>query len=110
MSTLANRARAWNSEAMRSKAGAMARHGPHQVAKKSTTTGRPVISTNAWNRASSSAIGVPGRRGEEHLPHFGSSASRAAGTRFVAMQCAQTTFTDSCTFALMVGLLGYNLG
>src|SRR5688572_12240191 len=60
----------------------MARHGPHQDAQKSTTTGifvRAMKRSNVW---SSSATGAPSKRSAPHLPHFGASPRRAAGTRF----------------------------
>ena len=45
-----------------SNSGAIIRHGPHQGAQKSTSTGTPLFSICLWKRAgSSSAIGRPGR-------------------------------------------------
>src|SRR6185295_3180066 len=59
VSTLAKRARVFCSEATRSKAGAMALHGPHQSAQKSTTTGRLLRLRKLSKRAGSSSTGLP---------------------------------------------------
>jgi len=75
---------------MRARAGAAVRHGPHQDAQKSTSSGRSGFPTCRRNPASSSARGMPSNSAAWQAPHFGVSASRAAGTRFSAAQRGQT--------------------
>src|SRR5712691_6991271 len=81
VSSFANRARVFISAAARSKPGAMAWHGPHHSAQKSTTTGSSVRVTAASKVASLTGTGLPSASGALHLPHTGPSASRSAGTR-----------------------------
>src|SRR5688500_8993338 len=86
VSSLAKRTRVFSSPAACSKAGAIILHGPHHAAQKSTTTGSSLRETKGSNVASSSATGLPSSSGAPHLPHFGSSPSRARGTRFAVRQ------------------------
>ena len=44
------------------KAGSMARHGGHQLAQKSTTTGRPVFSIKIAKLSDVSSIGEAGNK------------------------------------------------
>src|SRR3954454_4367039 len=70
--------------------GAAMRHGPHQDAQKSTSTGtllsRTISSNSAVATASGSAIGGSGAL---HEPHFPVSAMCFAGIRFGLPQDGQ---------------------
>src|SRR2546426_8486901 len=96
VSSFAKRARVFISAAARSKPGAMAWHGPHQSAQKSTTTGSSVRVTAASKVASLTGTGLPSASGALHLPHTGPSASRSAGTRLRVEQLGQPISTVSC--------------
>ena len=81
----------WNS-------GAMALHGPHQLAQKSTNTGRSLLPVYPGISASLNSATAPSARAPLQAPHFGPSLSRCAGTRFIFLQCGQPT----CSRSLMV--------
>src|ERR1700693_3935418 len=89
--TVAKRTLARSCAAACSNAGAMPRHGPHQGAQKSTSTGKSLRAMKASNTASVRATGVPSNSGAPHLPHFGSSASLSSGARFDVKQREQAT-------------------
>src|SRR4051794_27485686 len=95
VSSLAKRMRPFISAAARSKAGAMARQGPHHAAQKSTTTGSSVRSTATAKLALVTGTGWPSRRGVLHLPHTGASPSRSAGTRLSVAHAGQPISTSS---------------
>ena len=67
------------SVASRSRAGLTIRHGPHQVAHRSTSTGTGACSATSA-KSSSPASAIQGRRSWQ-LPHFGTEPADA-GTRF----------------------------
>jgi len=90
--TLSNRMRGSSLAAAASKAGAMARQGPHQEAQKSTNIGRPLSRMCRRRPCSESASGLPWKRAALHAPQRGPSARRAAGTRLMASQAGQMMF------------------
>jgi hypothetical protein len=93
VSTLANCTRPASRRAASSNCGAIARQGPHQVAQKSTSTGRSLRPVKRSQSAAPSATGLPGNSGLAQRPHCGCSSWRAAGIRFTASQCGQTAFS-----------------
>jgi hypothetical protein len=68
------------------KVGANARHGPHQGAQKSTTTGIELSEINSLSMAGSAVTG-PSSKGLWHFPQFGASANLLAGARLRCAQC-----------------------
>ena len=93
--TLAKRARGSSSFAAWSKIGAIARHGPHQGAQKSTISGMSLRSTCLSKVFDVSAIGSPVNRFALQAPHLASEAGRSAGMRLTAEQWGQTAWMDS---------------
>src|SRR5579871_1418075 len=89
--TLANRARGSSSLAALSKIGAIARHGPHQGAQKSTITGMSLRSTCLSKVAVVSLTGSPEKRACLHLPQTASEAGWPEAMRLTEPQWAQTT-------------------
>lgn len=88
--TLASRT--WGSSVLAacSKAGAMIKHGPHQGAQKSTTTGMSFRVTWVSKVAFVNVIGCPTNNGPWHRPHLGPSPRRVPGTRLIPPQWGQT--------------------
>jgi len=93
VSTLATSNRSARSRASFSISGATMRHGPHQAAQKSTSTGRgesPISSSKSC--ALVSAIGrETGKSAVLQRAHLALSNRRLAGTRFRAEHDAQTS-------------------
>lgn len=94
VSTLARRAAGSSCCAAAANAGAIARHGPHQGAQKSTRTGSSDRSTWRSKLASVSTIGEPSKSGDWQWPHWPRSPRRASGTRFGRWQRGQTTIFE----------------
>src|ERR1700761_2648959 len=69
------------------KNGAIVRHGPHQGAQKSTTTGKVVRLMCRSNVDAVRSTGEPSKAGRWHLGQRGDSARRPTGTRTTASQC-----------------------
>src|SRR5271165_2478921 len=92
--TLAKRARGSSSLAARSKIGAIARHGPHQGAQKSTINGMSLRSTCLSKVFAVSGIGLPVNKLVLQTPHLASEAGRSAGMRLTAEQWGQTALSD----------------
>jgi hypothetical protein len=78
-----------------SKMGAIARHGPHHGAQKSTISGMSLRSTCLSNVVDVNAIGSPVKSFALQTPHLASEAGRSAGMRLTAEQWGQTAWTDS---------------
>src|SRR5208282_1361084 len=98
--TLAKRARGSSSLAARSKIGAIARHGPHQGAQKSTITGMPLRSTCLSNVFDVNPIGSPANSLDLQTPHLACAAGRSAGMRLTAEQWGHTAWSGSVMAAL----------
>lgn len=92
VSTFANSARPRICLAAFANSGAIALHGPHHSAQKSTTRINSLLLAYCSKLASSNAIGPSGNSLVLHLPQIGSSGSRSSGTRFSAPQVGQTRF------------------
>ncbi len=109
LSTLASTAAPWSSRAACSNWGAIARHGPHHAAQKSTTTGSSLRVTKRSKRESSIAAGLPSSKALPHLPHTGSSRARAASRRLAVLQLGQMTIMpipgirETCSVATSSG-------
>jgi hypothetical protein len=69
----------------------MARQGPHQLAQKSTRTGRLPRPTCRSNAAWSTSTGCPWKSGIPHFPQIGAAPIFAAGTRLMLAQTGQAT-------------------
>ena len=76
--------------AARSKIGAIARHGPHQGAQKSTMTGPSLRSIVLSKVFAVNATGSPVNSLDLQTPQIASAAGRSDGTRLTAEQCGQT--------------------
>lgn len=66
------------------------RHGPHQGAQKSTSTGMSLRVTCCVKLFGASSIGCAVNKAFLHLPQVGCAVSFSEGTRFTALQCGQT--------------------
>lgn len=86
VSTFANNAAPAFALAAASNCGAIVRHGPHQAAQKSTTTGSSEASTYLMNEPSSSAAGCSPNRRSLQRPQVGLSCSRPVAIRLRARQ------------------------
>src|SRR4051794_30659384 len=107
LSTLARMASPFNCRAACSNCGAIARHGPHHAAQKSTTTGSSLRETKRSKRASSIATGLPSSKAVPHLPQTGSSCVRPASSRFAVLQWGQMTIMRIAG-TLQIGSVGAN--
>lgn len=92
--SLTNRSAGSRAFAAFSYSGAMARHGPHQGAQTSTTTGSELLVSCRSNMAASMSAGTPVNKGRLHLPHFAFKPSLSPGRRLTAPQCTQTTVSS----------------
>jgi len=97
-STCTRGARRW---AALSSSGAMIRHGPHQAAQKSTSTGSSVFSSMRRKPDSSTGIARASNKGRWQRPQFGCPSMRAASSRLVARQCGQTTWMRSLSMVVL---------
>lgn len=80
--------------------GAKPTHGLHQGAQKSTTTGCSLCKiVSRFNSVPST--GAPSKSGDWHLPHFGLSETRSAGTRLTPEQDGQRVLNVDMTFSLL---------
>ena len=87
MSTFSTTARPAMFLAVRSTSGAARRHGPHQAAQKSTSTGTDAELVTESKRSASASIGsATGGSGALHCPHCPVSARCSGGTRFFVWQ------------------------
>ena len=96
--SLANRTRPAICPASSSITGAIIRHGPHQGAHMSTTTGTGDCSTSAANVASVTVTGLPpAGSGALHRPQTGSRPCSilASGTRLTAPHAGQRIISMS---------------
>jgi hypothetical protein len=73
-------------EFLRRAGGAIARHGPHQGAQKSTITGTSLRSMCLSKFEAVSATGSPGKSRDLQEPHTASAAGRSGATRLTALQ------------------------
>ncbi len=89
VSSLAKRTLGSRSRAACSKVGAKLRHGPHQEAQQSTTTGISVWLSIEAALEAVRVMGLPLNNGFLHLPHLGPSPSRSLGTRLDFRQWGQ---------------------
>jgi hypothetical protein len=74
--------------------GIIIRHGPHQGAQQSTTTGTAAFKTSFAKLASVTVIGQAASwrgKGAEHLPQMGLRASARSSTRFFAPHWGHVT-------------------
>jgi hypothetical protein len=96
VSTFARRINGSRSRAADSNSGAIARHGPHHAAQKSTRTGSSVLPTiRSKSSAVLSSTGRPSNRGARQRPQFGRhpAVSRGSGALFRPPQLGQTIMT-----------------
>jgi hypothetical protein len=77
--------------------GAIALHGPHQGAQKSTTTGTSLLESCAVKAALFTDLGSEPNKGTWHLPQLISLPRRWAGMRFTALQEGHTA---CCWFSM----------
>jgi hypothetical protein len=94
VSSFAKRSFGSSWRAVFSKNGAMARHGPHQGAQKSTTSGKSPRLTCLSKFADVSVTGVPSNSAKRQFGQRGDSLKRSSGRRTTESQCPQTTWIN----------------
>src|SRR5450830_1548580 len=82
----------------------MLRHGPHQGAQKSTSTGMSLRSICLRKRALARSTGWPVNKSFWHFPQLGCSLSRAGGRRLTASQWGHTMCRESGVVEVMAFL------
>src|ERR1700687_2271157 len=103
MSTLSTRARPAISRASASISGAAMRHGPHQEAQKSTSTGTFALAMISSNELASAAIGsLTGGSEALHAPQRPLSARCSAGIRFLAWQLGHTEMIENAIYSFII--------
>lgn len=105
MSTFATMSRPTFSAASFSSSGATARHGPHQAAQKSTSTGvgAELISSSKSAALASGTGRANGKSGALQAAHFARSPDRDAGRRFDLEQAGQETNTGDLSIGSTCG-------
>ena len=95
--TLARRTCGSRVPAAFSNCGAMALHGPHHGAQKSTSRGMSLLLACVSKLWAFSATGCPPNSGAPQLPHLplAPAASLSRGARFRVLQAGQATITVS---------------
>src|SRR5258708_5034427 len=90
--------------------GAIWRHGPHQAAQQSSSTGRaPASSTFSAKSTSETSSGFAGAgrpwRDSPHRPHTGWTPGPRSSTRFFAPQLVQVTIAIASVVVMLMLML-----